>query len=347
MMHSTALLLGLLIFSFITTSLLLIPFINLLYKLRFQRQRQKTKDAFDRPTPIFDRFHKHKSGIPVGGGFLIVFWVALLFAFLFPLIKFLGIYVTHVYPISDEINIIFFTFLSFALLGLYDDLMKFFRFSQTGFFGLRLRHKFAIQWILAFIIAAMLYFNLKIDIFYIPFLGVLHISWWSVFLHAFIIVALANAMNITDGLDGLAPGLLMISLFAFWVLSISILDTPLSFFLVLWLGALIAFLYFNVYPARILLGDVGSLPFGATLAVVGILLGKVMAVGVIGGIFVIEIFSSLLQLLSKKFRGKKLFPVAPLHLWLQLKGWEEPKIVQRAWLAGIMLAIFGLWLALV
>ena len=347
MTHPTVLLLGLLIFSFITTSILLVPFINLLYKLKFQREKQKTKDAFNEPTPIFDHFHRHKSGVPVGGGFLIVVWVSLLFAFLFPLLKFLGISVTHVYPITEEINVLFFTFISFALLGLYDDIMKFFRFSQKGLFGLRLRHKFAIQWILALVVSAMLFFNLQIDIFYIPFLGVFKIGWWSIPLHSFIIVAFTNALNISDGLDGLVGGLLMISLFAFWILSASILDTPLSFFLVIWLGALIAFLYFNVYPARIFLGDVGSLPFGATLAVVGILLGKVMALVVIGGFFVIEISFSLLQLLSKKFRRKKLFPVAPFHLWLQLIGWEEPKIVLRAWLAGIMLALFGVWLALV
>jgi phospho-N-acetylmuramoyl-pentapeptide-transferase len=166
-------------------------------------------------------------------------------------------------------------------------------------------------------------------------------------LAAFIIVAFTNAFNVTDGLDGLSSGLMMIALFAFWVLSASILDTPLSFFLVLWLGAIIAFLYFNVYPARILLGDVGSLSFGATFAVVGLLLGKVMALVIIGGIFIVEILSSLLQLLSKRFRHKKLFTVAPFHLWLQNMGWEEPKIVQRAWLAGLILAIFGVWLAVV
>jgi phospho-N-acetylmuramoyl-pentapeptide-transferase len=105
-------------------------------------------------------------------------------------------------------------------------------------------------------------------------------------------------------------------------------------------------LYFNVFPARVFLGDVGSLSFGATLAVVGLLLGKVMALLIIGAIFIAEIVSSLAQLLNRKFRNKKLFPVAPLHLWLQLIGWDEPKIVMRMWLAGIMLAVFGAWLAL-
>jgi phospho-N-acetylmuramoyl-pentapeptide-transferase len=148
-------------------------------------------------------------------------------------------------------------------------------------------------------------------------------------------------------LDGLAGSILLVALFALWLLSASILDTPLSFFLALWLGSLIAFLYFNVYPARIWLGDVGALAFGATLAVVGLLLGKVMALLVIGGIFVAEILSSFLQLIWKKWFKKKLFSVAPFHLWLQLKGWEEPKIVSRAILATIMLAVVGIWLAVV
>ena len=339
--------LGLLIFSFMVTSVLIVPFINLLYKIRFTRAAQKTKDAFNKPTPIFDKLHSHKKGTPVGGGLLVITVVSVLFAILFPLLKYLGVYITNVYPINDEINIIFFTFISFGLLGLYDDVMKFFKFESTGFFGLRMKHKFAIQWVLAFIISFMLYQNLGIDIFYIPFIGVFKIGAWFIPMAAFVIVSFTNAVNITDGLDGLASGLMLIALFAFWVLSASILDTPLSFFIALWIGALIAFLYFNVYPARIWLGDVGSLAFGATFAVVGILLGKVMALVIIGGLFIIEITSSLLQLLSKKYRGKKIFTVAPFHLHLQNIGWEEPKIVSRAWMAAIMLAIFGVWMAVV
>jgi len=340
-------LLGLLIFSFIITAVLLFPFINLLYKFRFQRGRQKTRDIFGRLTPIFDRLHGWKTGTPVGGGLLVIVVVSLFFALILTLMKFFDIEPSHVYPIKEEINILFFTFLSFGLLGLYDDIMKFFGFEKSGFFGLRIRHKFTIQWILAFIVALLLFFNLKIDIFYIPFFGVFKLGWLYVPLSAFIIVSFVNAVNITDGLDGLACGLLMICLFAFWFLSASILDTPLSLFLALWLGSLIAFLYFNVYPARIYLGDVGALSFGATLAVIGLLLGKIIALVVIGGLFIVEVGSSLLQLLFKKFFGRKLFPVAPFHLWLQEQGWEEPKIVMRAWLAGLMLAIFGLFLAMI
>lgn len=347
MHHSMALFLSLLIFSFIVSSIVFVPFINLLYKLKMTRREQKTKDFLNQPTPIFDRFHKHKAGTPVGGGFLIVLLVSFLFSLFFPLGKYFGVFVTHVYPIKEEINVIFFTFLSFALLGLYDDIMKFFNFEKSGFFGLRLRHKFLIQWILAFIISIILYQNLKIEIFYIPFIGVFKLSWLYVPLAAFIIVSFANAVNIADGLDGLASGLLLICLFAFWILSASILDTPLSFFISLWIGSLIAFLYFNIYPARVWLGDVGSLSFGATLAVVGLILGKIMALIIIGGVFILELLSSLIQLLSKSIRKKKAFVVAPFHLWLQYLGWQEPKIVMRAWLAGIILAIVGVWFAVI
>ena len=166
-------------------------------------------------------------------------------------------------------------------------------------------------------------------------------GWFYIPFAAFII-AFANAFNITDGLDGLSSGVLTIALVAFWFISATILDTPLSIFLAIWIGGLVSFLYFNVSPARIFLGDVGALSFGATFAVVGLMLGKAPALVVIGGIFVAEVLSSLLQLLSKKYLGRKLFAVAPLHLWLQYKGWPETKIVMRFWIIAIVLAIFAL-----
>lgn len=342
--------LGILIFAFFITSILIVPFIDTLYRLKFQRQKQDTKDAFGKTTPIFNSFHnvKKKLGVPVGGGLLVIISVSILFSLLLPILNMLGIKITHVYPINVEVNILFFTFLSFGLLGLYDDIKKFFGFQKEAFFGMKMKHKFIIQWILALIIASMLYFQLGIDFLYIPFFGTtISLNLLYIPFAAFTIVSFANAVNITDGLDGLCSGVLMISLFGLWFLSNSILDTPLSLFISLWIGSLIAFLYFNIYPARLWMGDVGALSFGATLAVIGLLLGKVIAVAVIGGVFVIEILSSMLQLMSKRFRGKKIFPVSPLHLWLQLKGWEEPKIVQRIWIASLILMLFGVWLALV
>ncbi len=345
-MNSLALILSILMLSFVITSIIIIPFINLLYKLKFQRVHQVTRDTFGALTPIFNKFHKEKAGVPVGGGLLVIIVVSILFTLLIPTIKYFGIDVTSNYhAIKSEINVIFFTFLSFGILGLYDDIMKLFKLKNKGLFGLRMKHKFILEIILGFVISMMLYYNLGISILHIPFIGTFELGIFYIPFATFTLVAFANAVNITDGLDGLAAGSLMISLFGLWFLSSAILDVPVSIFLALFIGALISFLYFNVFPARIFMGDVGSLAFGATLAVVGLLLGKVIALIVISFIFVLEITTSLLQLLSKKFRKKKLFPAAPIHLSLQKRGWEEPKIVQRAWLLQIMLTIFGVWLA--
>jgi phospho-N-acetylmuramoyl-pentapeptide-transferase len=343
-----ALILGLLLFSFIVTSIAIVPFINLLYNLKFQRAEQKTIDAFGKRTPIFDKFHHHKAGVPVGGGLLVIMAVSVIFAFILPILDAFGIEITSNYKNAQaEINILFFTFLSYAILGLYDDVKKFFNFEKSGFFGMRMRMKLFLQLVLALIISLMLYLTLGISIVNVPFIGTFELGPLFVPFAMFVIVSFSNAVNITDGLDGLAGGTLMISLFGLWFLSASILDVPLSVFIALWIGSLVSFLYFNVFPARMFMGDVGAMAFGATLAVIGLLIGKVAALVVIGFIFVFEIASSLLQLLSKKYRHKKLFPASPFHLFLQRHGWEEPKIVQRAWLVQIVLTLFGVWLAMI
>lgn len=332
--------------SFLVHFALIVPFINFLYKLKFQRAEQETKDAFNKPTPIFDKFHRHKKGTPVGGGILIVLVTVLIFAVFILLFILLNKPILSNYPsVISEIKIIIFTFVLFALLGVYDDLNKIFFWDKQRFFGLRLRHKFLIEIFLALIIAIWIYSELKISIIHIPFLGVYNLSFFYIIFAAFVIVAFANAINITDGLDGLASGVLMIALTSFWVVSRAILDVPTSLFIAVWLGGLIAFLYFNIYPARVFLGDAGALSFGATFAVIGLILGKAFALPLIGGVFLLEVLSSFIQLLGKKYLKRKVFPVAPLHLWLQLKGWEEPKIVMRLWVIAIFFAIMGLMIA--
>ncbi|KKR24315.1 MAG: Phospho-N-acetylmuramoyl-pentapeptide-transferase [Candidatus Daviesbacteria bacterium GW2011_GWB1_39_5] len=107
-----------------------------------------------------------------------------------------------------------------------------------------------------------------------------------------------------------------------------------------------SFLYFNVWPARIFLGDAGAFAFGATLAVVGLLTGKILALAIIGGMFVVIVASSFFQILSKKILKKKIWPVSPIHMYFKFLGWEEPKIVTRFWLAQGIFAILGLWIAM-
>ncbi|MCX7996751.1 MAG: phospho-N-acetylmuramoyl-pentapeptide-transferase [Patescibacteria group bacterium] len=332
--------------SFAVHFFLIVPFINILYRIKFQRAKQETRDVFDNPTPIFDRFHQHKHGTPVGGGILIVALSTILFALSLTTFSMMGTHITSNYNnVPGEVFIIFFTFISFALLGVYDDLHKILFLKRTKFFGMRMRHKLIIMTALALAIGYWLYSTLGISILYVPLLGVFDIGVWYVLFAAFVIVAFANAVNITDGLDGLASSLLIVALAGFWVIARSIIDVPTSLFIAIWLGGMLAFMYFNVYPARIFMGDTGALSFGATFAVIGLILGKPFALPIIGGVFVVEITTSLLQLLYKKFYRKKLFPVAPLHLWLQLRGWEEPKIVMRLLVFAILFSLLGLMMA--
>ncbi len=331
-------LLGLMLSSAFVTAILLVPFIDFLYKIKLRRHKQVTKDMFDNRTPLFDKYNSWKAGTPYGGGLLIIVVVLIwsLWAY--------GIFNIKSNP--WEVFVILFSFVSFGLLGFYDDLKKMVP-GKEKFFGLRFRHKFIIQWILALIISWVFYFQLGYNFIFIHGVGQMFLGMFFIPFAAFVIVSFVNAFNITDGLDGLASGLLIICLLAFLAINSVTLDQPLGIFLAILIGSVAAFLYFNIYKARIWLGDVGSLSLGAALAVTGLLTGKVFALMIIGGVFVVEIASSLIQLLGKKYLGRKLLPVAPLHLYFLKKGWEEPKIVMRAWLIGFLLAVLGIFIALV
>jgi phospho-N-acetylmuramoyl-pentapeptide-transferase len=339
--------LGLIIFSFLICFVLIVPFIDLLYKLKLTRKREAPKTG---KIPLFDRLHDIKTGTPVGGGILLIVLISVMFAIIFPLSSYLGLYITSSFPLKAELFIIFFTFISFGLLGLSDDLLKIFAKPTRGvlglWFGLRRKHKFILQCILALFIGFFIYKYLGIQIINIPLLNVVvNLGIWYIPFAAFVIVAFTNAFNITDGLDGLSAGLLVICLIAFEIIAAGNLDTPLSLFISLWVGGLIAFLYFNVWPARIFLGDAGALSFGAMLGVIGLITGKIIGLVIIGGVFVIEVATSAIQIFGWKYLKKPIFPLAPVHHTLLAKGWQEPKIVMRAWMFGLLLAIFGLWLA--
>lgn len=332
-------LLGLSILSCLLTGLLLVPFIDFLYKIKLQRQKQITRDMFSKRTPLFDKFNSWKVGTPFGGGILIILVVCVLTLWSYGLLNI---------PLKPwELFVLLFSFIGFGLLGLYDDLRKLVRNNHSKFFGLRFRHKFIIQWILALIIALVMYFQLGFNFIFIHGVGLASVGFLFVPFAAFVIVSFTNAFNIADGLDGLASGLFLICLIAFLIITSTQLDQSLGVFISILIGSVLAFLYFNTYRARLWLGDVGSLSLGATLAVIGLLTGKIIALGVIGGVFVLEVGSSLAQILSKRLLGRKIFPASPLHLYLQKRGWEEPKIVMRAWLLGFLFAMLGLYIAFI
>lgn len=339
--------LGLVLASFILNGIGIIPFINLLYSLKFTRRKEAIKG---KKKEGFVKMHDWKAGTPIGGGILIIVLVSLLYIIVSSLLS-SELRSSCIYPFMDEVHIILFTFLSFGLLGLYDDWVKIFGNPEKGktglIFGISAKMKMVIQWGLALLVGTFLYFNLGLNFIHVPFVDfVIPMGLLFIPFAAFVIVSFSNAFNITDGLDGLSCGLLLIALVSFAIIASANLDLPLSIFSAIWTGAIIAFLYFNVFPARVWLGDAGALAFGAVLGLMGLLTGKVFALVFIGGLFIVEVASSLIQLISLKYFKKKVFPMAPVHLSFQLKGWHEPKIVSRAWLTGIILAIFGLWMAM-
>ena len=329
---------GFAILSLFITIILIIPFIDFLYKMKLQRQKQKTRDIFNNRTFVFDKLHEWKVGTPIGGGILIIFVVTILTLWAYGLFR--------VEVKLWELFVLLFSFIGFGLLGFYDDLKKILNAERSGFFGLRFKYKFIIQWILGLIIGWVLYSN-GYTFVHIPAFGEIILGPFYIIFAAFVIVSFTNAFNITDGLDGLSSGILLIALSAFLVISKALLNDFLAIYIAILLGSVGAFLYFNIYKARLWLGDVGSLSLGAALGVIGLLTGKEVAVAIIGGVYVVEVSSSLIQILSKKILKKKAFPIAPLHLYFLKRGWEEPKVVMRAWLMGFAFALVGLYLAFI
>ncbi len=338
--------LSLVLVSFFFHGAAIIPFINLLYRLKFTRRKEDLGDS----ESVFDELHEWKAGTPIGGGILIIVVTTILY--LLTVFFFQTQWQSFsIFRFKDEVHIVLLTFLGYGLLGLYDDWVKIFGEPEKGRFGYKFgiseKVKFSLQWLLGLLIGTFLYFNLGLDFIHVPLTSiVLHMGWFFIPFSAFILVLFSNAFNITDGLDGLSSGLLLIALITFMIISSSVLDMPLSAFIALWLGGLIAFLYFNVYPARIWLGDAGALAFGAMLGLISLLTGKVLALFLIGAIYLVELLSSFIQIVALKYFDKKILPLAPLHHSFEKWGWEEPKIVMRAWLTGIILGILGLWLAL-
>lgn len=328
-------LLGLILVSFTITAFFMVPYIDLLFYLKRKFEKKEIKKASGHP--IHDELMRGDEATPSGGGILLI--LILLLTTL--------IYTNLTYPRDMvTLKILLFSLLSFGAVGFIDDLRWILTKRKGKFLGLGGRLIFLIQTILALMIASMLYFLVGLNNVYVAGLGNLVIGLWYIPLAAFIIVAFSNAYNISDGLDGLSTGLLTICLFALLALASASLNLTLAAFVGIWVGSLFAFLYFNIYPARIFLGDAGSFAFGATLAVVGLLTGKIIGLTVIGGMYIIIVASSLLQILSKRIFRKKIFPVAPIHIYFRYIGWEEPKIVMRFWLAGAIFAILGLWLSL-
>jgi phospho-N-acetylmuramoyl-pentapeptide-transferase len=313
-----------------------------LYKKKLGKRIRSAKAA-----PIFAKFHAKKAGTPTMGGVLI--WVTVLVLAL-------------VFSYGAALNIGFFSKLNFltrgetllplgvliasALVGLIDDLFNIWRKGPRGG-GLSMGHKLLIFTGIALVGAWWFYFKLEWDLLHVPFLGDFAIGWWYIPVFVFIIVATAFSVNEIDGLDGLAGGTLLSAFGAFGAIAFVQGRYDLAAFTGVIMGALLAFLWFNIPPARFFMGDTGSMALGVTLGVIAMLTNAALFLPVIGILFLVESLSVILQLTSKKFRGKKLFHSSPIHHHFEAIGWPEQKIVMRFWVIGAVAAVAGLVLFLI
>lgn len=230
-------------------------------------------------------------------------------------------------------------------VGLLDDLINI-RGQGIGVAGLRSSIKFAMITLLALFLGWFFYYKLGYTSVHIPFVGDLTLGWLIVPLFVLAVVATSNAVNISDGLDGLAGGLLTISYGIFAVIALLQGQVILAGFCFTVVGALLSYLWFNIYPARFFMGDVGSFAFGTSLGVVAMLTNTLFLLPIIGLIFVVEAGSSVVQIVSKKVFHKKVFLSAPLHHHLEATGWPETKVTMRFWVIACVMGCLGLMLAL-
>ena len=236
-------------------------------------------------------------------------------------------------------------FVGGGLIGFIDDILNL--FGKNAVAGLRAPVKFAMISALAIFLGWFFAVKLGWTAVMVPFMGPVEIGVIGMIaLFAFAVVATGNAVNISDGLDGLAGGLSMLAYGAFGVIALLQEQWHLAGFCFIVLGALLSYIWFNVYPARFMMGDTGSFALGAGLGVVAMMTNSFLLLPVIGALFVIEAGSSLIQIVWKKVFHRKLFISAPLHHHLQAKGWEESKITMRFWVIGGVLAMLGVFLAM-
>ncbi len=321
-------------------ALTLTPFLtNFLYKNKFGKQIRNVASA-----PVFSGLHQKKAGTPTMGGIIIWFSVLALAILFF--------YLKEIFPASYLAKLNFLTraetllplgaLVASAVVGLLDDWLGVKGIGPNGG-GIKMSQKVLVYTAIALVGALWFYFKLDWDVLHIPFLGNFSIGWWYIPIFVFIIVATSFSVNQTDGLDGLAGGVLLTSFGSLGVMAFILGRYDLAAFCGVIAGALLAFLWFNINPARFFMGDTGAMSLGITLGVVAMLTNTALFLPIISLILVIESLSTIIQQLSKRLRkGKKVFLSSPIHHHLEAVGWSEPKIVMRFWVISGVTAVVGL-----
>lgn len=324
---------GLTVLAFVTAMLLTPTFTNFLYQNKLGKKIRQT-DFNEKSAPIFYRLHKHKANTPTMGGLLI--WVTTAI-------------ITLLFNFSRQATWLpLFVLVATGLIGALDDLYNIKGIGPNSG-GLRFRHKLLIYTIIA--IVGALYFAFKLEWIYrgihLPGVGDFALGYWYIPLFISVLIGTSFAVNQTDGLDGLAGGLLAMAFMAVGGTAFFQGQFGLAAFAGTVVGTILAFLWFNVHPARFFMGDTGSMALGMTLAVLSFLTNTVFVLPIIGSVFVLEAVSTMIQIFSKKFFKRKVFISAPLHHHFEALGWPETRVTERAWIIGAVSAVIGLVLSLV
>ncbi len=313
--------------------------VQLLKKWRMGKSIRAATDA-----PVFAALHAKKQGIPTMGGLLIwgtVFLLAVTFAILAPYLP-SGSLLSHVNFLSrSETLLPLGALVASALVGLVDDYFNVKGIGPKGG-GLRMRHRLMIYTAIAFVGAWWFRAKLDWDLLHVPFLGDFNIGMWFVPFFMLVIVSTAFSVNESDGLDGLAGGVLLTSFAAYAIIAFSQGRYDLAVFCGVILGALLAFLWFNIPPASFFMGDTGAMSLGVTLGVIAMLTNTAFVLPIIGLVVVLESLSVIVQIFWRRVFHKKLFRSAPFHHHLEAIGWPEPQIVMRLWVVSMVAAALGI-----
>lgn len=331
------------IFRYVTVRASLSAFTSILFSLIFGRKIINKLKNYCHPNMLDFRSEK-KEKTPTMGGFLI------LGSLLISTLLWADIRNTYI------ILLIFLT-LSLGLVGFWDDYTK---LRYQSYKGIRPLFKVISQIFVGFIIGIVLVYNQNLSFntsIYVPFFKkiVIPLGEYFILFTVFIIVATSNAVNLTDGMDGLAIGLVLTCALSYAIISYVVsnvkfanyLNVPFvkgaeeaTVFTSALVGSCLGFLWFNAYPAEIFMGDIGSLPLGGIIGLLAIIVKQELSLIFVGGIFLWEALSVIIQVISFKSRKKRVFLMTPIHHHFEIKGVPEPKVVVRFWIVGILLALF-------
>jgi phospho-N-acetylmuramoyl-pentapeptide-transferase len=323
--------------------------IRFLYKYKAWKKKPREETFGGEKTPIYTKLHSQKEVSTPRMGGVLIWGTTLLVTFgVFLISKFLSP------ELAEKVNFLsrsqtwlpLFTLAAASVLGLIDDILVIRNKGGYVAGGIRFRARLALILLIALVGAWWFHYKLEWTSIFIPFYGNVDINSWYILL--FILVVLATfSSGVVDGLDGLSAGVLSSIFAAFGVIAYARGLYDLTALVVVIIGALITYLWFNVHPAKFYMGETGIMGLTVTLAVIAFLTNSVLLLPVIGFILVVESASVILQLLSKKLRGKKIFLAAPIHHHFEALGWPESQITMRFWIlsaafSGLGLVIFFL-----